>query len=724
MVKRIIFILVILLSVTLVNAQTTYYIDPSGTDDAGRSGAIGQEWKTLAYACTRAVTPGDTIHVNKGTYTETTTALLAVGVHIIGEGNSSVLTSASTSSSYRIITAESATQNTAGNNTISYLKFDGNSSTVYVAIRIRNRGNFVIHHCTIVDFYSIGIDQYNGSGTGEPSSYATGFKIHNCTIDNSSLYSASSNGNVHISGLEGAEIYNNSITCTTPGINKGILIKGTNRYHKGLKIYNNNLLKIHTGSNLPFSIELWDGKGGIEIYNNVIWGEIDLVRCVKGSYDFGAKIHHNIIGENTSATKYHPALGIEWSSEHIYFYQNYVQNMVNAVSFSGGGGSTVMDNIWIYYNVFKNIGSLDDVIQYQRAIYAITQRYSCTFNYTTDRVTYSASIPYTFEENDQIRFQLGSGGSYPPELNGSTIYTIINVVDYTFQVSTDGVTPIDFSTNGTSTVYVRSLAEYKNIYIYNNVLQCKEAVGLYPVEAGLYIEAYGSIDNWQVVNNIFTGFSKAPIWGRQDDANPTNFIIQNNIFYANGNSDEPYYDYGFVPDPGTYVLSGTIKDNPLFVSTNNLSLQAGSPGINMGLDVELTEDYNGIAVPQGGIVDIGAFEYYTQLPTTGLGWEPVLSKRNFKDEVNLKQNRLMIDAKPVLASAPEINTLIGVTSEIQGQINAKAALSDPSFTNSITVAGDTTVTAVIGKIVYQAADSSFYGCRSTVAPKKWYKLHD
>jgi len=696
MVRYIFSILLLLISIT-VNA-TKYYIDTTGVDDAGRNGGIGQEWKTLAYACTRVTTPGDTIHVNAGTYYETTTALLAVGVNIIGEGNSSILTSSSTSSSYRIITAESVNQNTSGNNTISYLKLDGNSDTVYVAIRIRNRGNFVIHHCTIIDFYSIGIDQYNGSGSGEPSNYATGFKIHDCTIDNSSLYSSASNGNVQISGLEGAEIYNNSITCITPGINKGILIKGTNKYFKGLKIYNNKLLKIHTGSNLPFSIELWDSKGGIEIYNNIIWGEIDLVRCVRGSYSFGAKIHNNIIGENISATKYHPALGLEWSSEYIYFYHNYVQNMVNAVSFSGGGGSTVMDNIWIYYNIFKNIGSLNDDIQYQRAMYAITQRYTCTFDNTNNRITYSASIPYTFNENDHIRFQLGSGGSYPSELNGTTIYTIINVNDYTFQVSTDGINPIDFSTNGSPTVYVRSLAEYKNIHICNNVLQCKEEVGPYPVEAGIYFEAYGSIDNWQIINNIIIGFKKAPIWGRQDDANPTNFIIKNNIFYNNGNSNEPYYDYGFTPDSATYILTNTIKDDPLFINSEvNYRLQLGSPAIDAGIDVGLTSDYDGISIPRGLKPDIGAFEY-VNLPvgTAGLGWESALSKRNFKDEVNFAQSRLMIDAIPITATAEEINTLVGVTSGIQSQIDTKAlTLNAAVATGTITDA--TGITSVMLK---------------------------
>ena len=36
--------------------------------------------------------------------------------------------------------------------------------------------------------------------------------------------------------------------------------------------------------------------------------------------------------------------------------------------------------------------------------------------------------------------------------------------------------------------------------------------------------------------------------------------------------------------------------------------------------------------------------------------------------------------------------------------------------------GDTTVTAVKGRVVFQTADSSFYGCRSILAGKKWYKL--
>lgn len=51
---------------------------------------------------------------------------------------------------------------------------------------------------------------------------------------------------------------------------------------------------------------------------------------------------------------------------------------------------------------------------------------------------------------------------------------------------------------------------------------------------------------------------------------------------------------------------------------------------------------------------------------------------------------------------------------IDGDIQAKALIT----------ASDTNVTAVTGKIVFQSVDSTFYGCRSALANKKWYKLHN
>jgi hypothetical protein len=54
--------------------------------------------------------------------------------------------------------------------------------------------------------------------------------------------------------------------------------------------------------------------------------------------------------------------------------------------------------------------------------------------------------------------------------------------------------------------------------------------------------------------------------------------------------------------------------NPLFVSTNNLSLLTNSPAINAGTNVGLTTDYAGN--PIVGIPDIGAYEYQGTIVST------------------------------------------------------------------------------------------------------------
>ena len=54
-----------------------------------------------------------------------------------------------------------------------------------------------------------------------------------------------------------------------------------------------------------------------------------------------------------------------------------------------------------------------------------------------------------------------------------------------------------------------------------------------------------------------------------------------------------------------------------------------------------------------------------------------------------------------------------------------APIAAPVFTTSVTLpSGDTTVTAVLGKVIFKTSDSTFYGCRSTLANKKWYKINE
>jgi len=55
--------------------------------------------------------------------------------------------------------------------------------------------------------------------------------------------------------------------------------------------------------------------------------------------------------------------------------------------------------------------------------------------------------------------------------------------------------------------------------------------------------------------------------------------------------------------------------------------------------------------------------------------------------------------------------------------------ASPTFTGTASIptlvltTTDTTGTPALGAIVFRAADSSFYGCRSTTASHKWYKIN-
>ncbi len=84
-------------------------------------------------------------------------------------------------------------------------------------------------------------------------------------------------------------------------------------------------------------------------------------------------------------------------------------------------------------------------------------------------------------------------------------------------------------------------------------------------------------------------------WGGTAYDGTGDLTVNNTCFHLNG----------FDPLSG----SGNISADPLFVSSTDYHLQAGSPAINAGTTGTYAYDFDGVARPQGSAWDMGVYEY-------------------------------------------------------------------------------------------------------------------
>ena len=260
-----------------------YWVSPTGNDVTG-DGTNLLPWATWAYAATQATVPGDVIHGAAGTYTETAQIVLAPGVDMIGAGITTIITTATALDP--IILLSSASEGINGNQSISYIKIDGNL-TAAAGIGIYARKNVVVHHCEFIDLLNQGLlysGLVRGSADGAPAVYPTGNDIYNNSFTNCGLeiYSAPyyfATGALYLGGQANSLIYNNTIDNVTGG-RYGYGIKYVyGGYNKGLDIYDNTILisPKHVADNQwSYAIEFWNQRGGMKIHNNTIQGAVDM----------------------------------------------------------------------------------------------------------------------------------------------------------------------------------------------------------------------------------------------------------------------------------------------------------------------------------------------------------------------------------------------------------------------------------------------------------------
>jgi hypothetical protein len=347
-----------------IPTSPTYYISVTGDDLTG-TGTTSTPWKTLAKACTSVTQAGDVIHVKAGVFVETTQCKLEPGVSIKGEGSSSVLQSTITQDFTPLIYAGSAIEGTNGKQSISRLKLDGKNLTGNSAIWVAGRSNVSIHDIEVVDFFDNGII-FSGKEGGQPTpptTYAIGNTFYNNKITNSARYNGFGRGGLMIGGQKDMLIHDNTIIQDSrPSGENGWLIKYfSDGYLKGVKIYNNTLIKnqlFGAGEDWSFAIEIFNAQG-VEIFNNKFQGSLDFnYQGDKGAYPYTLHIHDNQISVPTVTARIQEGMIFEFDTDSVIIENNTFDKLTQGVVFYARDGNKI-SNITIQKNLVTNLGNLD-----------------------------------------------------------------------------------------------------------------------------------------------------------------------------------------------------------------------------------------------------------------------------------------------------------------------------------------------------------------------------
>ena len=275
----------------------TYYADTYGT---GTNCSIESPCN-IEYAVEKKACFGDIVKINDGTYS-IQQLVVPAGVSLTSTSEDNTKVKLQPNKDLNIytpfISLVSVEPGSFGNQTISYLEFDGisNSNNAKIGIQVQNRSDVRIHHCNIHDFtgeggYGVYVlstqiertskwweywpadAQAPGTDTNLdavwPKNPVQNFQLDNNTITNcgyrNTLGSGSITGAVCPYNLKNSSIHHNKIDTTN---SYGECILATSAFLWNVDIYNNVLTMSRYTDRSSYIIELWNFRNGCEIYNN------------------------------------------------------------------------------------------------------------------------------------------------------------------------------------------------------------------------------------------------------------------------------------------------------------------------------------------------------------------------------------------------------------------------------------------------------------------------
>jgi hypothetical protein len=349
--KRLTFILFLFCSV--LQAQTTWYIDPGGNDVSG-VGTSGSPWRTL-YKATHTVPallgdPGDKIHVNSGTYNEVQQSELEPDISIEGEGYNSYIVSGYAGSSFSDAVIEFA----GGSNTtqhISGIRLRGNIATTDCGISIINRDNVTINNCWLDDFKYIGIYM----DTGEDN-LVTGCTITNCG-GNILQNNVGHHPNILFTSQTGSDIVNCTITQTARGSTSNG--EGVSGYEKNTdcSMHGCTIITQTPYTDIwTFGVELWDVEN-FDFYNNTVNYGLAL-----GGHTgtVNADVHDNLFGPVIMPSVANVDYGLQFENywvSGVTVRKNTFRNLQRSILICHyNAAGMYVEDMDIYSNKFYNCG--------------------------------------------------------------------------------------------------------------------------------------------------------------------------------------------------------------------------------------------------------------------------------------------------------------------------------------------------------------------------------